>query len=176
MVPQPLSASVVGCDLVEVAPAYDATNNTAHAGAQMLFVAFGALVLAWVNRTLSWDVLRQVIHRTSLTVAMIFFIFVGATAFSTVFRNVYGEDLIIEFIEFLELGPWPLLFLLMFIGVPIAASLGLAGSITIMLFSPDSVRSLAWSTSHTSHVPTTGAAAVPPSPCSPFDSRPRELT
>ena len=36
-----------------------------------------------------------------------------------------------------------LVFLLMFIGVPIAASLGLAGSITIMLFSPDSVRSLA---------------------------------
>ncbi|WP_397379135.1 C4-dicarboxylate TRAP transporter large permease protein DctM [Pseudomonas sp.] len=36
-----------------------------------------------------------------------------------------------------------LLFMLMFIGVPIAASLGLAGSITIMLFSPDSVRSLA---------------------------------
>ncbi|KFX71256.1 C4-dicarboxylate ABC transporter permease [Pseudomonas taeanensis MS-3] len=36
-----------------------------------------------------------------------------------------------------------LLFLLMFIGVPVAASLGLAGSVTIMLFSPDSVRSLA---------------------------------
>lgn len=36
-----------------------------------------------------------------------------------------------------------LLFALMFIGVPIAASLGLAGSVTIMLFSPDSVRSLA---------------------------------
>lgn len=35
------------------------------------------------------------------------------------------------------------LFVLMFIGVPIAVSLGLAGSITIMLFSPDSVRSLA---------------------------------
>jgi C4-dicarboxylate transporter DctM subunit len=36
-----------------------------------------------------------------------------------------------------------LLFVLMFIGVPIAVSLGLAGSVTIMLFSPDSVRSLA---------------------------------
>ncbi|WP_017937900.1 C4-dicarboxylate TRAP transporter large permease protein DctM [Zestomonas thermotolerans] len=36
-----------------------------------------------------------------------------------------------------------LLFLLMFIGVPIAVSLGLAGSLTIILFSPDSVRSLA---------------------------------
>ena len=36
-----------------------------------------------------------------------------------------------------------ILFLLMLIGVPIAVSLGLAGSVTIMLFSPDSVRSLA---------------------------------
>ncbi len=35
------------------------------------------------------------------------------------------------------------LFALMFIGVPVAASLGLAGSVTIILFSPDSVRSLA---------------------------------
>jgi C4-dicarboxylate transporter DctM subunit len=36
-----------------------------------------------------------------------------------------------------------LLFALMFIGVPIAISLGLAGSMTIMFFSNDSVRSLA---------------------------------
>jgi C4-dicarboxylate transporter DctM subunit len=35
------------------------------------------------------------------------------------------------------------LFALMFIGVPIAISLGLAGSLTIIFFSPDSVRSLA---------------------------------
>ena len=35
------------------------------------------------------------------------------------------------------------LFALMFIGVTVAASLGLAGSVTIILFSPDSVRSLA---------------------------------
>lgn len=76
--------------------------------------AFGSMVLAAFNRTLTMDVLREVCHRTGLTTAMIFFIFVGATAFSTIFRNVYGEDLIIEFIEFLELGPWPLLFLLLF--------------------------------------------------------------
>ncbi|MBD2836789.1 TRAP transporter large permease [Pseudomonas sp. JM0905a] len=36
-----------------------------------------------------------------------------------------------------------LLFLLLFIGVPIAISLGLSGALTIILFSPDSVRSLA---------------------------------
>ncbi|MDF1719381.1 MAG: TRAP transporter large permease subunit [Minwuia sp.] len=76
--------------------------------------AFGSMVLAWFNRTLSWQVMREVCHRTGLTTAMIFFIFVGATAFSTVFRNVYGEDLIIHFIEWLELGAWPLLFLLLF--------------------------------------------------------------
>ena len=76
--------------------------------------AFGSMVLAAFNRTLTKEVLREVCHRTGLTTAMIFFIFVGATAFSTVFRNVYGEDLIIELIEFLDLGAWPLLFLLMF--------------------------------------------------------------
>ena len=75
--------------------------------------AFGSLVLAWVNGTLTRQVVRDVCHRTGLTTAMIFFIFVGATAFSTIFRNVYGEDLIIEFIQWLDLGPWPLLFMLM---------------------------------------------------------------
>ncbi|MEM0944652.1 MAG: TRAP transporter large permease subunit [Pseudomonadota bacterium] len=76
--------------------------------------AFGSLILAWVNGTLTYPVVREVCHRTGLTTAMIFFIFVGATAFSTIFRNVYGEDLIIEFIEWLELSPWFLLFFLMF--------------------------------------------------------------
>ena len=75
--------------------------------------AFGALILAWFNRTLTFDVLQQVVHRTALTTAMIFFIFVGATAFSTLFRNVYGEDLIIELIEWLDLSPWFLLVVLM---------------------------------------------------------------
>ena len=76
--------------------------------------AFGSILLAWVNGTLTKTVLRDVCHRTGLTTAMIFFIFVGATAFSTIFRNVYGEDLIIALIAWLDLGPWPLLFILMF--------------------------------------------------------------
>ena len=76
--------------------------------------AFGSIFLAFMNGTLSSQVLRDVCHRTGLTTAMIFFIFIAATAFSTIFRATYGEDLIIEFIEWLHLGPWPLLFLLMF--------------------------------------------------------------
>ena len=46
---------------------------------------------------------------------MIFFIFVGATTFSFIFRAVYGEDLILEFIAFLDFHEWALLFLLMFV-------------------------------------------------------------
>jgi agmatinase len=37
---------IVGGDLVEVAPAYDATANTAHAGAQMLFEILSLMVLS----------------------------------------------------------------------------------------------------------------------------------
>ena len=77
--------------------------------------AFGSIILALVNGTLSKTVLTEVCHRTALTTAMIFLIFLGATAFSYFFRALYGEDLIIEFIEHLELAPWGLLFLLMFV-------------------------------------------------------------
>ena len=75
--------------------------------------AFGALILAVFNGTFNLRLLKEVVDRTTLTTSMIFFIFVGATAFSTIFRNVYGEELIIHFIEFLNLGPWNLLILLM---------------------------------------------------------------
>ncbi len=37
---------VVGGDVVEVAPQYDATTNTAHAGAQMLFEIVSLVTLA----------------------------------------------------------------------------------------------------------------------------------
>lgn len=75
--------------------------------------AFGAIVLAWMKGTLTWDVLTRVVHRNALSNAMYFFIFAGAISFSTVFRLVNGEELITGFIEWLEVGPWALLFLLM---------------------------------------------------------------
>ena len=77
--------------------------------------AFGSLVLAYFNRTLTKEVLSDVVNRTTMTTAMIFFIFVGATTFSYIFRAVYGEDLIIEFIDFLDLHTWALLCLLMLV-------------------------------------------------------------
>lgn len=77
--------------------------------------AFGSLVLAWINRTLTLSVLRDVVHRTALTTSMIFFIFLAATAFSYFFRALYGEDLIIDTIEHLDLSPWMLIGILMLV-------------------------------------------------------------
>lgn len=77
--------------------------------------AFGALTLAWINRTLTFHVLRDVVYRTALTTSMIFFIFLAATAFSYFFRALYGEDLIIDFIEHMDLGPWMLIGILMLV-------------------------------------------------------------
>lgn len=77
--------------------------------------AFGSIILAALNGTLTKDVLSAVCQRTALTTAMIFLIFLGATTFSYFFRALYGEDLIIEFIEHLSLDPWHLLVLLMLV-------------------------------------------------------------
>jgi agmatinase len=42
---------IIGGDVVEVAPMYDATTNTAQAGAQMLFEIFSVAVMARMKRT-----------------------------------------------------------------------------------------------------------------------------
>ncbi|MEZ5591008.1 MAG: TRAP transporter large permease subunit [Gammaproteobacteria bacterium] len=75
--------------------------------------AFGATLLALFNRRLNLEVLKDVSERTALTSGMIFFIFIGATTFSYVFRSLGGEDLIIDTIEYMGLSSWGLLFVLM---------------------------------------------------------------
>jgi tripartite ATP-independent transporter DctM subunit len=75
--------------------------------------AFGSILLAGFNRRLNMEVLRDVSHRTALTTGMVFFIVIGATAFSYVFRSLGGEGIIVGGIEHLNLGSWGLLVLLM---------------------------------------------------------------
>jgi len=75
--------------------------------------AAGSVLLAWFNGKLSWAVFLDVCKRSSLTGAMLFGIFVGATAFSFVFKSIGGEDLIVEFIRENGVGPWSILFVLM---------------------------------------------------------------
>ena len=75
--------------------------------------AAGAILLAAMNRRLNFETLRAVVERSALTGAMLFFIFIGATAFSYVFRSLGGDDIVIEFVENSGFGSWGILFLLM---------------------------------------------------------------
>lgn len=61
--------------------------------------SFGAIVLAWMNGTLNLRTMRDVIRRTGLTNAMVFFIVFGATLFSFIFRSLGGDDLIVELLD-----------------------------------------------------------------------------
>jgi tripartite ATP-independent transporter DctM subunit len=75
--------------------------------------ALGALVLALVRRRLSFSSLNLVLGRSLTTVAMIFFIFVGATAFSYLFRRFGGEAFVLDLVDATVLGPWLILMILM---------------------------------------------------------------
>lgn len=75
--------------------------------------ALGALLLALFNGNLSFPVLKDVSERSALTIGMIFGIFIGATCFSLVFRELGGDHLVSEFVNSLGLGSWGLLFLMM---------------------------------------------------------------
>ncbi len=75
--------------------------------------AVGATLLAIYNRALSGHVLKDVCHRSALTTAMIFGIFVGATCFSLVFRWLGGDALIDEFIQAAGIGSWGVLLVIM---------------------------------------------------------------
>lgn len=75
--------------------------------------AGGSVLLAAINRQLSWSVFVEVCQRSALTGGMLFGIFVGATCFSFVFRTLGGEHLIVDFIREAGVGPWSILFVLM---------------------------------------------------------------
>ena len=68
--------------------------------------AFGATLLALFNRRLNMRVLADVLRRSMLTNAMLFLIFVGATAFAYVFRSLGGDFLFEDFVHSSGLGPW----------------------------------------------------------------------
>ncbi len=58
--------------------------------------SIGAIFLAWMNKRLNMQTMKDVIERAGLTNGMVFFIFFGATLFSYVFRSLGGDDLIVE--------------------------------------------------------------------------------
>lgn len=75
--------------------------------------AAGAILLAALNRKLSWQVIRQVGIETTLTTSFIFAIFIGATVFAYVLRMIGGDELITEFFKGTGLGPTGLVLLVL---------------------------------------------------------------
>ena len=53
--------------------------------------AVGAMVLAALHRRLTWKAVRETADETTRLTSMILFLLIGSTAFSLVFRGVYGD-------------------------------------------------------------------------------------
>ncbi|MDE2430830.1 MAG: TRAP transporter large permease subunit, partial [Burkholderiales bacterium] len=53
--------------------------------------AFGAMILATMNRRLSWGLLKQAMGSTSRLSCFVVFILIGSTVFSLIFRGVNGD-------------------------------------------------------------------------------------
>ncbi|MCC3860790.1 TRAP transporter large permease [Pseudemcibacter aquimaris] len=75
--------------------------------------AFGALLLALIKKKMTRAKFWETCDETINTSGMIFGIFVGATAFSYVFRSLGGDDLIIHFMNNFDGGPWIVISILM---------------------------------------------------------------
>ena len=68
--------------------------------------AFGALALAAGYRSLSVAVLRDICQSTLKTTAMVFFILIGASVFSLVFRGYGGDELVRGLFADMPGGVW----------------------------------------------------------------------
>ena len=77
--------------------------------------AFGAILLALVNGKLSWAVLKDVGMKTTLTTAFIFGIFLGATLFAVVMRQLGGDEFISSALRGLPFGPSGIVLTILFI-------------------------------------------------------------
>ena len=75
--------------------------------------AFGATLLAMYNRKFSFKVLKEVMIGTYNTTAYIFAIFIGATCFALVLRELGGDELIESFLTGLPFGPYGIIFFIL---------------------------------------------------------------
>ncbi|MCS6780935.1 MAG: TRAP transporter large permease subunit [Geminicoccaceae bacterium] len=75
--------------------------------------AAGATLLCVLNGRFSPGLLHSVCRSATLTTAMVFFVIIGATTFSYVFRSLGGDHVVSDLIQDLGLGPWGILLLIM---------------------------------------------------------------
>ena len=77
--------------------------------------ALGALVLAWLYRSLTWTKLKESIYLTAKATAMVCWLFVGSWTFASVFSYLGGHDVIEHWVLSMDLSPWQFLILVQLI-------------------------------------------------------------
>ncbi|MGB7301691.1 MAG: TRAP transporter large permease subunit [Burkholderiaceae bacterium] len=74
--------------------------------------AAGGLLLVFINGRMSWPLFRDMIAGTANLTAMVFFIIMAAAVFSYPFRYFGGDTAISDALTALDIGPWPMLLLI----------------------------------------------------------------
>lgn len=75
--------------------------------------AMGAIILALLEQKFSLPMLQGVMQKTVQLTAMVFFILLGATTFTLVFRTLGGDDFLVELIQSANLSAMGFLVLVM---------------------------------------------------------------
>jgi tripartite ATP-independent transporter DctM subunit len=71
--------------------------------------AGGAMLLAVIRKKLNLQILRDCLQRSAMMIGMIFFLYIGATCFSYVFRVLGGDEVILTFVNESGLSSWGIL-------------------------------------------------------------------
>ena len=71
----------------------------------------GAMVLAVIRKKLDLNILHDCLRRSAMMIGMIFFLYIGATCFSYVFRVLGGDEVILTFVNESGLSSWGVLVL-----------------------------------------------------------------
>jgi len=77
--------------------------------------AFGALIIALINRKVSYKFLVETSEKTAVVSTMIFAILIGASIFSLIFRGVGGDELISLIFSVIPGGSYTALFFVLLI-------------------------------------------------------------
>jgi tripartite ATP-independent transporter DctM subunit len=75
--------------------------------------ALGAIFLAWINKKLSFAMLKNVVIETFSIMGYVFAIFIFADAFALILRMLGGDEVIGGFLLGLPFGPYGILFFIM---------------------------------------------------------------
>ena len=77
--------------------------------------ALGAMVLAVIYRSMTWEKMKESVYLTAKATAMVCWLFVGSWTFASVFSYLGGHEIIEHFILGFDLAPWQFLVLVQLI-------------------------------------------------------------